>query len=53
MCAKKKQKEQLELTLEPEMANAQDLYNFVYKACDYLRGPVGHESFKDYLTPLL
>lgn len=53
MGAKKKQKDQMELTLEPEMANAQDLYNFVYKACDYLRGPVGHESFKDYLTPLL
>lgn len=32
---------------------AQDLYNFLYKACDHLRGPVGHESFKDYLTPLL
>lgn len=35
------------------MDNAQELYNFIYKACDYLRGPVGHESFKDYLTPLL
>ena len=35
------------------MKSAQDLYNFIYKACDYLRGPVGHESFKDYLTPLL
>lgn len=35
------------------MNSAQDLYNFIYKACDYLRGPVGHESFKDYLTPLL
>ena len=35
------------------MDGAQDLYNFIYKACDHLRGPVGHESFKDYLTPLL
>lgn len=51
MCAKKK--DEMVLKLEPEMANAQDLYNFIYKACDYLRGPVGHESFKDYLTPLL
>ena len=51
MCAKKKN--QPELTLEPEMKSAQDLYNFIYKECDYLRGPVGHESFKDYLTPLL
>jgi type I restriction enzyme M protein len=37
----------------PVMKNAQDLYQFIYKACDYLRGPVGHESFKDYITPLL
>ena len=43
----------MELQLAPEMESAQDLYNFIYKACDYLRGPVGHESFKDYLTPLL
>lgn len=35
------------------MNDVQELYNFIYKACDYLRGPVGHESFKDYLTPLL
>ena len=35
------------------MKDAQELYNFIYRACDYLRGPVGHESFKDYLTPLL
>ena len=35
------------------MKSAQELYNFIYRACDYLRGPVGHESFKDYLTPLL
>ena len=35
------------------LTGAQDLYDFLYKACDYLRGPVGHESFKDYLTPLL
>ena len=35
------------------MESAQELYNFIYTACDYLRGPVGHESFKDYITPLL
>ena len=35
------------------MKDAQELYSFIYRACDYLRGPVGHESFKDYLTPLL
>ena len=46
-------RKQAELAPAPEMQNAQDLYNFIYRACDYLRGPVGHESFKDYLTPLL
>ena len=25
------------------MDGAQDLYNFIYKACDHLRGPVGHD----------
>ena len=48
-----KKNAQIDLPLAPEMESAQDLYNFIYKACDYLRGPVGHESFKDYLTPLL
>ena len=51
MCAKNKK--QQELALGPQVKSAQDLYNFIYRACDYLRGPVGHESFKDYLTPLL
>ena len=49
----KRKSEQLDLFSAPQMNSAQDLYNFIYKACDYLRGPVGHESFKDYITPLL
>lgn len=36
-----------------EMTGVQNLYNYLYAACDCLRGPVGHESFKDYITPLL
>ena len=35
------------------LTGAAELYDFLYKACDFLRGPVGHESFKDYITPLL
>lgn len=38
---------------EPEMKSAQELYQFLYKACNILRKKVEHESFKDYLTPLL
>ena len=36
-----------------ELSGAQDLYAFLYKACDIIRGPVRHENFKDYITPLL
>lgn len=38
---------------ESGVKTAQEPYNFIYKACDHLRGPVGHESFKDYIMPLL
>jgi len=47
MCAKKG-KEKAEA-----MDGVQELYLYLYKACDYLRSRVEHESFKDYLTPLL
>ena len=36
-----------------ELTGVQDLYHFLYKACDILRKSVEHESFKDYITPLL
>lgn len=36
-----------------EMSGVQDLYQFLYKACGILRKFVEHESFKDYITPLL
>ena len=32
---------------------AQELYNFIYEACNILRGPVSQDNFKDYITPLL
>lgn len=35
------------------MKSAQDLYAFLYEACNIIRGPVSHENFKDYITPLL
>ena len=35
------------------MENVQSLYNFLYEACNILRGPVSQDNFKDYLTPLL
>ncbi|MED9899898.1 MAG: class I SAM-dependent DNA methyltransferase [Bacteroidales bacterium] len=35
------------------MENAQDLYNFLFEACNILRGPVSQDNFKDYITPIL
>ena len=35
------------------MTGAQDLYNYLYEACNKLRGPVSQDNFKEYITPLL
>lgn len=36
-----------------ELTSAQDLYNFLFEACNIIRGPVSQDNFKDYITPLL
>lgn len=36
-----------------EIGSSTDLYNYLYKACDILRGPISQDSFKEYITPLL
>lgn len=57
--AKKKAKDVSDLFSEPKtesqikMENAQDLYNFLFEACNILRGPVSQDNFKDYITPIL
>lgn len=35
------------------MSSAQELYSFLFEACNILRGPVSQDNFKDYITPLL
>lgn len=35
------------------ITDVQALFCFLYEACNILRGPIGQDSFKDYLTPLL
>ncbi len=35
------------------LENVQQLYNFLYEACNILRGPVSQDNFKDYITPIL
>jgi len=36
-----------------ELTGAQGLYNFLFEACNILRGPVSQDNFKDYITPIL
>lgn len=36
-----------------ELSGAQSLYNFLFEACNIIRGPVSQDNFKDYITPLL
>ena len=40
-------------TTQQEMSSAQSLYNFLFEACNIIRGPVSQDNFKDYITPLL
>ena len=36
-----------------EMTGAQDLYRFLYEACNIIRGPISQDNFKECITPLL
>lgn len=38
---------------QQEISGAQSLYNFLFEACNIIRGPVSQDNFKDYITPLL
>lgn len=38
---------------EIKLENVQALYNYLYEACNILRGPVSQDNFKDYITPIL
>lgn len=38
-------------TINKELTGAQDLYNFLFEACNIIRGPVSQDNFKDYITP--
>ena len=36
-----------------ELSGVQALYNYLFEACNIIRGPVSQDNFKDYITPLL
>lgn len=38
---------------ELKIESTRALYNYLYEACNILRGPISQDSFKDYVTPLL
>lgn len=38
---------------ELRLEGVQNLYNFLFEACNILRGPVSQDNFKDYITPIL
>lgn len=39
--------------VQKELSCAQDLYNYLYEACNKLGEPVSQDNFKEYITPLL
>lgn len=36
-----------------KMGTPKELYNYLYEACNILRGPISQDAFKEYVTPLL
>ena len=40
-------------TAAKSIDSVSDLFNFLYEACNILRGPIGQDSFKEYVTPIL
>ena len=36
-----------------EIGTSKELYNFLFEACNILRGPVSQDAYKEYITPLL
>ena len=38
---------------ELKQEGVQNLYNFLFEACNIIRGPVSQDNFKDYITPIL
>ena len=38
---------------ELKLEGVQGLYNFLFEACNIIRGPVSQDNFKDYITPIL
>ena len=37
----------------PEETTSQKLFNYLFEACNILRGPINQDEFKSYVTPIL
>ena len=36
-----------------EQISSQELYNWLFEACNIMRGPINQDEYKSYITPLL
>ena len=36
-----------------EIGSSKELYNFLFEACNIIRGPISQDAYKEYITPLL
>ncbi len=51
--AEQKKKKKGKADKAEEIGTSRELYNFLFEACNIIRGPVAQDSFKEYITPLL
>lgn len=42
-----------ETELTPEEITSKQLFNYLYAACNILRGPINQDEYKSYVTPIL
>lgn len=51
--AKKGKRNTKKKTVAVEIRSSANLYNYLYEACNIIRGTISQDAFKEYITPLL